>query len=143
MSVEALHRNDATELALLRAEFIAEDELVEINPMVRTNIVNLVRASYGPFEPSITTEVRYFWHHHCDVDEFGNCIALTWRASFLFSAANMYQPSGSDMAGAIPEKSAALQDFASVVAQSQLLGRLDSPRKTRRRGVTSNTFLFF
>lgn len=46
-----------TEEALLRAEFLAEDELIEINPMVRTSLITLVRGTYGPFEPSITTVV--------------------------------------------------------------------------------------
>ncbi len=46
-----------TEEALLRAEFIAEDELIEINPMVRTALITLMRGSYGPFEPSITAVV--------------------------------------------------------------------------------------
>lgn len=46
-----------TEEALLRAEFLAEDELIEINPMVRTSLITLMRGSYGPFEPSITTVV--------------------------------------------------------------------------------------
>lgn len=46
-----------TEEALLRAEFTAEDELIEINPMVRTALITLIRGSYGPFEPSITSVV--------------------------------------------------------------------------------------
>lgn len=50
-------RCSGTDEALLRAEFLAEDELIEINPSVRTSLITLVRGSYGPFEPSITTIV--------------------------------------------------------------------------------------
>jgi len=45
------------ELALQRAEFFAEDELIEINPMVRSGVISLIRGDFGPFEPSITTTV--------------------------------------------------------------------------------------
>lgn len=45
------------ELAFQRAEFFAEDELIEINPMVRSGVINLMRGDFGPFEPSITTTV--------------------------------------------------------------------------------------
>ena len=46
-----------TEEGLLRAEFLAEDELIEINPSVRTSLITLVRGTYGPFEPSMSTIV--------------------------------------------------------------------------------------
>lgn len=41
-----------------QAEFLAEDEIVDISPMVRSDIVTLVRGNFGPFEPNITTSVR-------------------------------------------------------------------------------------
>ena len=56
-STAAPETGSSTEIALLKAEFFAEDEMIEINPMVRTNAINLVRGTYGPFEPSITALV--------------------------------------------------------------------------------------
>lgn len=45
------------ELSFQRAEFLAEDELIEINPMVKSDVIILVRGEFGPFEPSVTTSV--------------------------------------------------------------------------------------
>lgn len=47
------------ELAFQRAEFLAEDELIEINPMVKSDVITLMRGEFGPFEPSITTTVCF------------------------------------------------------------------------------------
>jgi GINS complex subunit 2 len=47
----------AGQLALQKAEFLAEDELIEISPMVKANVISLVCGDYGPFEPSIATSV--------------------------------------------------------------------------------------
>lgn len=52
----ARHTADA-ELALQRADFLAEDELIEISPMVKSGKVVLVCGNFGPFEPSIATRV--------------------------------------------------------------------------------------
>ncbi|CAN8065271.1 unnamed protein product [Agarophyton chilense] len=46
-----------SELSFQRSEFFAEDELIDINPMVRFGVVSLIRGNFGPFEPSITTTV--------------------------------------------------------------------------------------
>lgn len=43
--------------AFLRTEFIAEDQLITITPMVRSGVVSLICGNFGPFEPSITTTV--------------------------------------------------------------------------------------
>lgn len=43
--------------SLQQAEFLAEDELVEISPMVVSGVVALVCGDFGPFEPSIATAV--------------------------------------------------------------------------------------
>lgn len=50
-----------TELSFQRAEFFAEDELIEINPMVRSGVISLIRGDFGPFAPSITTSVCIFF----------------------------------------------------------------------------------
>ncbi|PXF46813.1 DNA replication complex GINS protein PSF2 [Gracilariopsis chorda] len=46
-----------SELTFQRSEFFAEDELIEINPMVRFGVISFIRGNFGPFEPSITTTV--------------------------------------------------------------------------------------
>lgn len=43
--------------ALQKAEFLAEDELIEISPNVRAGVVALVCGNFGPFAPSIVTQV--------------------------------------------------------------------------------------
>lgn len=43
--------------AFTRTEFFAEDQLIEISPMVRSAVVSLVCGNFGPFEPSINTTV--------------------------------------------------------------------------------------
>jgi GINS complex subunit 2 len=43
--------------AFQQAEFLAEDELIEISPMVVSGTVALVCGDFGPFEPSIATKV--------------------------------------------------------------------------------------
>lgn len=57
MESSAASEATETELAFQRAEFLAEDELIEINPMVKSDVITLVRGMFGPFEPSITTAV--------------------------------------------------------------------------------------
>lgn len=47
------------ELAFQRAEFMAEDELIEINPMVKSDVITLMRGEFGPFEPSISSSVSF------------------------------------------------------------------------------------
>jgi hypothetical protein len=47
----------AVQESLQQAEFLAEDELVEISPMVVSGVVALVCGDFGPFEPSIATAV--------------------------------------------------------------------------------------
>jgi GINS complex subunit 2 len=53
--MEGLQQVATGQLALQKAEFLAEDELIEISPMVKANIVSLVCGDFGPFEPSIAT----------------------------------------------------------------------------------------
>lgn len=59
--MESSTATEATEaeLAFQRAEFLAEDELIEINPMVKSDVITLVRGEFGPFEPSVTTSVSW------------------------------------------------------------------------------------
>lgn len=45
--------------AFQKAEFYAEDQLIEISPMVRSGIVSLLCGNFGPFEPSITSTVSF------------------------------------------------------------------------------------
>lgn len=45
------------QLSLQRAEFMAEDELIEINPMIHSGVISLMCGDFGPFEPSIETRV--------------------------------------------------------------------------------------
>lgn len=52
-----------SELTFQRSEFFAEDELIEINPMVRFGVISFIRGNFGPFEPSITTTVRLRHHN--------------------------------------------------------------------------------
>lgn len=47
-------------LAFQRADFFAEDELIEISPMVKSGVISLVRGDFGPFEPQVTTTVRSY-----------------------------------------------------------------------------------
>lgn len=59
----AAHTQSADE-AFQNTEFSAEDQQIEISPMVRSGVVSLVRGNFGPFEPSITAEVRVFKFGH-------------------------------------------------------------------------------
>lgn len=47
----------AAQDSLQQAEFLAEDELIEISPMVVAGTVQLVSGDFGPFEPSIAIAV--------------------------------------------------------------------------------------
>lgn len=45
------------EEGLLQCEYLAEDSLISINPMVHTAPITLIRGTYGPFQPSMTAVV--------------------------------------------------------------------------------------
>ncbi len=47
----------SAQLSLQTAEFFAEDELIEISPMVSAGVVHLLCGDFGPFEPSIAINV--------------------------------------------------------------------------------------
>lgn len=47
----------SVQTALQKAEFRAEDELIEISPSVRAGVIQLVCGNFGPFEPSVVTHV--------------------------------------------------------------------------------------
>lgn len=54
-----------------QAEFFAEDELVEITPMMRSPTITLLRGNFGPFEPSVTTKVRpHPPNYYCLLSQF-------------------------------------------------------------------------
>lgn len=57
MDSSAANETGIAELSFQRAEFLAEDELIEINPMVRSGVIRLIRGEFGPFEPSVTSTV--------------------------------------------------------------------------------------
>lgn len=53
----ALANSQSGDEAFQRTEFYAEDEQIEISPMVRSGVVSLVCGNFGPFEPSVTAKV--------------------------------------------------------------------------------------
>lgn len=55
--MESSAHQQATQASLSRAEFFAEDYLLEISPMVNSSTVFLVAGHFGPFQPSIATTV--------------------------------------------------------------------------------------
>lgn len=57
MESTAANETAKAELSFQRAEFLAEDELIDINPMVKSGVIRLIRGEFGPFEPSITSTV--------------------------------------------------------------------------------------
>lgn len=56
-SMESSGHALVTQASLQRAEFFAEDELIEISPSVKSGVVSLVAGDFGPFEPTIALRV--------------------------------------------------------------------------------------
>jgi GINS complex subunit 2 len=57
VAMESSAHAAAGQTAFQKAEFLAEDELIEISPTVKAGVVRLVCGEFGPFEPSVTTQV--------------------------------------------------------------------------------------
>lgn len=58
MESSAKQQAAEAEIALQRAEFMAEDELIEISPLARFGVISLICGNFGPFDPQIPTRVR-------------------------------------------------------------------------------------
>lgn len=57
VEMESVRHTASSQLALQKADYYAENELIEISPMVKSGRVALVCGNFGPFEPSIATRV--------------------------------------------------------------------------------------
>lgn len=128
-------------IALQIAEFLAEDEMIDINPMVRSGVVTLVRGDFGPFEPSITTQVWCIGISHYPVGGSALCPPSAYLRVFLCLFTLPF--SGSSVARASPEESSSLQNLASSLASGKVCGKVYHRRAQRGRATTTHTVLLF